>query len=432
LIYKTIRMSEENIPEKKDRKKVYIILFFVALSLSLLGVWGVNQFRQANTTDFEEQTNTPKTDLDSTQLRLKQAEIEEQNRKDTFNINAISELSESIDLSKYQGKIINIAITGVDSRMGDRTKHADANHIFSLLLDSGKIIITSVPRDTYVDLGYEDSLNLNKLTICRASRSRETYLKELAKIAGLAKIDYYVEFGFAQAMGLIEFLGYSNPNATLQVLRSRKALGGDDYQRCYNQGQFMRQAILKNASKAEGLTGEFLIRGGLFLVESNLTTSIVKSLNETMQKNEFGKNPSDIKVIVKPRMANKFKVFDFTDQDQMKQLQDKAQFYFETRERPEDGDNKNIQDFVYRRLMNVLAKAAQDTAKKPMNSYNILKVYFEQRAWLQIRDIKQKDQVRDEFKTILSRSLIRAKKEKQAKEIIDAFELEKEYLKLKQ
>lgn len=424
-------MSEENKHETKDRKKVYIILFVVALCVSLLGLWGLNEFHKANSQTDEGATVDAKTELDSTQLRLKQAELELQNRKDTFNIDAISELSESIDLSKYQGKIINIAVTGVDSRMGDRTKHADANHIFSLLLDSGKIIITSIPRDTYVDLGYEDSLNLNKLTICRASRSRETYLKELAKIAGLAKIDYYVEFGFSQAMGLIEFLGYSNPNATLQVLRSRKALGGDDYQRCYNQGQFMRQAILKNASKADGLTGELLIRGGLFLVESNLTTAIVKSLHEALQKNGFGKDPLDIKVIVKPRMANKFKVFDFTDQDQMKQLQDKAQFYFETRERPEDGDNKNIQDFVYRRLVNVLAKAAADTAKKPMNSYNTLKVFYEQRAWLQIRDPKQKDQVREEFKTILSRSLIRAKKEKQAKEIIDAFELEKEFLKPK-
>lgn len=424
-------MSEENKPETKDRKKIYIILFVAALCVSLLGLWGLNEFQKANSQTDESATVDAKTELDSTQLRLKQAELELQNRKDTFNIDAVSELSESIDLSKYQGKIINIAVTGVDSRMGDRTKHADANHVFSLLLDSGKIIITSVPRDTYVDLGYDDSLNLNKLTICRASRSRETYLKELAKIAGLAKIDYYVEFGFSQAMGLIEFLGYSNPNATLQVLRSRKALGGDDYQRCYNQGQFMRQAILKNSSKAEGLTGELLIRGGLFLVESNLTTAIVKSLHETLQKNGFGKNPSDIKVIVKPRMANKFKVFDFTDQDQMKQLQDKAQFYFETRERPEDGDNKNIQDFVYKRLINVLAKAAADTAKKPMNSYNTLKVYFEQRAWLQIRDAKQKDQVREEFKTILSRSLIRAKKEKQAKEILEAFELEKEFLKPK-
>ncbi|GAB1372976.1 hypothetical protein MASR1M45_30400 [Candidatus Kapaibacterium sp.] len=29
----------------------------------------------------------------------------------------------------YKGRRINIALTGVDSRMGDRYKHADANHV---------------------------------------------------------------------------------------------------------------------------------------------------------------------------------------------------------------------------------------------------------------------------------------------------------------
>jgi hypothetical protein len=90
----------------------------------------------------------------------------------------------------YKGRRINIALTGLDSRMGRRDNHADANHILSVLLDSGLVEIISIPRDTYADAGYDDTTGQNKLTVVRAAKGRKTYLKELARIAGLDRIHF--------------------------------------------------------------------------------------------------------------------------------------------------------------------------------------------------------------------------------------------------
>jgi anionic cell wall polymer biosynthesis LytR-Cps2A-Psr (LCP) family protein len=90
------------------------------------------------------------------------------------------------------GRRINIAVTGLDGRIGRLSKLADANHVISILIETGQIEIISVPRDTYVDLGYDedDTLNLNKLTICRAKKGRKEYLVALAEITKVNKIHY--------------------------------------------------------------------------------------------------------------------------------------------------------------------------------------------------------------------------------------------------
>ena len=155
---------------------------------------------------------------------------------------------------------INIAIIGVDARMGTASKRADANHILSIVPDSGYIEIISIPRDTPADAGMKDSTQ-NKLTIVHAMRGTKAYLQEAGRIAKVGPVKFWIQLGFSQAMGIIELLGQRDSKSTLQVLRSRKGLGGDDYQRCFNQGQYIRQMILRHFTKADGLLGEILIRG---------------------------------------------------------------------------------------------------------------------------------------------------------------------------
>ncbi|MGA1308141.1 MAG: hypothetical protein ACO30M_09665, partial [Candidatus Kapaibacteriota bacterium] len=140
---------------------------------------------------------------------------------------------------------VNIAIIGVDARMGTVSKRADANHILSIVPDSGYIEIISIPRDTPANAGMTDSTQ-NKLTIVHAMRGTKAYLQEAAKIAKVGPIKYWIQLGFSQAIGIIELLGQRDSKSTLQVLRSRKGLGGDDYQRCFNQGQYIRQMLLRH------------------------------------------------------------------------------------------------------------------------------------------------------------------------------------------
>ena len=129
----------------------------------------------------------------------------------------------------FNGRRINIAVIGVDSRLGDHYKHADANHVLSIIIDSSAIEITSIPRDTYADCGYHDSTNQNKITVMYAAKGRDEYLKEIASIADLDKIHYYIEVGFSQSNEILEnklmnekFILLDKKKGSLKELRTLK------------------------------------------------------------------------------------------------------------------------------------------------------------------------------------------------------------------
>ncbi len=323
----------------------------------------------------------------------------------------------------FTGRRINIAVIGVDSRLGSRYKHADANHVMSILIDQGKIEITAIPRDTPADVGLEldsnatDSIGQNKLAVMRAVRGRNAYLKEAASIAELDRIHYYVEFGFSQAMGILEWLGYEDAGSALQVLRSRHTIAGDDYQRCYNQSQFIRQVILKYFDKFDGLMGEVFIRGGLALVETNLTAAKAKSIISGLKKNGFG-DADDIYVRVRPPIALRFRNFDFTDKNTFNKL-------VQMIENKDNKDDSAFVNLVFSRMDTELLRAAEDSAKSPKLVINRLRTYFSQRAWLQISDQKKREEIRGRFERMLSDAYIKRKELEKAVEIHENIAAEK-------
>lgn len=316
----------------------------------------------------------------------------------------------------YNGKRINIAITGLDSRMGTNGNHADANHVVSILIDSGVVEIISIPRDTPAEANMEDSLQ-NKLTIVRANRGRQGYHSELARIAGVDKIHYYVELCFSQAIGVLELLGFKDAHSTLQVLRSRKALGGDDYQRCYNQGQFIRQMMLRHFDKLDGLLGEVVIRGGLALLESNLDASTTKGIVAKMKAKGFPRSKSDITIKVRPCIPINYRVFDFTDQNVVDGLGRRI----EDRNNTHGSDNDTSYKSVQSRLMRLVHTAQADSAAgKHDKVIKSLRVYFDQRAWWQVRDSAARGYIRDEMMYLLSHAYTKRKKVPEAKKVVDA------------
>ena len=313
----------------------------------------------------------------------------------------------------FQGRRINIAITGVDSRLGSSYRHADANHVLSILIDSGKIEMTAVPRDTEADAGFPDTTTFNILSNVRAAKGREAYLAEMAKIACLDRIHYHVEFGFSQAMGILEWLGYSESASTLQVLRSRRGLGGDDFQRVYNQAQFIRQMMLSKFDKFEGFFGELFIRGGLGLVETNLSTSKVQEIFRSLKKAGFPRSEEDISIRVRPTLKIKFKKYDFTDQATVQSLMAKIESFNTNHGLSDSIKHKSAYDI----LTPVLDKAAADTAERPARSITKLKTYFRQRAWFQVRDKAQRDSVRERFRAILTKAYIKRNKPEKAEQV---------------
>lgn len=331
----------------------------------------------------------------------------------------------------FTGRRINIAVIGVDSRVGTSTKHADANHVISILIDSGTIEITSIPRDTPADAGMPDTSGQNKLTIVRSARGRDAYLEEVADIAGLDKIQYYCEVSFSQVMGIIEFLGFKDSKSYLQVLRSRTGLGGDDFQRCYNQGQFIRQNILKNFRRLDGMIGEVLIRGGIAMVETNLSTSNVKDIIAKLKGKGFPRSEADISIRVRPPMPSNFKVYDFSDEKVVNQLKQKIEFFNQSQYDIDSSKKPQDSVSVERILKNAIARAALDTAKKPQNSINTLKVFYEQHAWLQVPDLGKRQALRSNISNILINSYIKKKQPDMARKVKESIDAEIEFFKNK-
>ena len=318
---------------------------------------------------------------------------------------------------------INIAVIGVDARMGTLSKRADANHIISIVPDSGYIEIVSIPRDTPADAGMRDS-SQNKLTIVHATRGIKAYLSEAGKIAKVGPVNYWIQLGFSQAMGLIELLGHRDSKSTLQVLRSRKGLGGDDYQRCFNQGQYIRQMILRHFHKADGIMGELLIRGGLTLMKSNLSTEGIKGLVYDLNKAGFPKDAASIAVKVRPETGIRFKVYNFSDSTSVKKLKNKIERFNAFMAKKDTSYAKKTIDPAGR-LTRVLNNLTADTAEKPKKVLEQLYPYFEQHAWLQVRNESERDSIRNRIGALMMHSFYKIGKPDNARWVQYVIDTEK-------
>ncbi len=329
--------------------------------------------------------------------------------------------------NKLSGKRITILITGLDSRLGEGHSHphADANHVVSLWLDEGKAEVISIPRDTPANAGFHDTSGLNKLTNVRANRGRNTYHKEVVRISGVPKINHYIEFGFSQAMGLLELLGFQdNAKSTLQSLRSRHSYGIGDFQRSYNQGQFIRQMILKQTpSLDDGIMTGILLRGALLLVDTDLSSEQASSYLMQMKSKGFGKK-EDIVVRMKPSMKMQVTAFDFTDPNVVAALQ-KQNDRTASKQKTSKKTGDEMSGQIVSKLEKLLTSSKRNLPKNPKAVVGQLEPYFKQRAWLQVTTISQRATLRSEFGLQLTQAYTLLKKSDQAEKvrtIIDAEE----------
>lgn len=328
---------------------------------------------------------------------------------------------------QYNGRRINICITGVDSRMGSNYKLADANHVLSILIDKGEIEVTSIPRDTYADAGMPDSTNQNTIAVMRAAKGRKAYLRRIAQIAELDTIHYYLEFGFSQAMGIIEWLGYKNSKNTLQVLRSRKVFGGGDWQRTYNQGKFIKQSMIKSFNNFDGIFADLVLMGGLSLTESNMKSGLLSSILKKLKQNGFGK-PEDVTLRIRPEFAYKYKNFDFNDEEIIAQMSSKVDSYFDEKY---GKDRVSTDSTIIVELDKAITKANHaDKTGKPYITISTLNTLFNQKIWLQITDKQARNKYRDKLKNLLVSAYYQKKDTLSAERVNNIIETENNLFKM--
>lgn len=447
----------EKAPKKKNKILLILLILMVIGVVSVLGwLYSDSLFGSAESSSIEySQAYEDVATLDSTDAAQQEKQLEEvqpidvdmQSEEDVLvsNDSTLNQDSPSVSVTtlsrrtepsasivsdvssplSIRGKRINIAVIGVDARLGTNTRHADANHLISILPDSGVIQIFSVPRDTPAEANMPDTSGQNKLTIVYANRGIKSYLKELGRITGVGEIPYYMEVGFSQAMGIIEMLGFKDSKATLQVLRSRKGLGGDDYQRCYNQGQFIRQSILSHFKRFDGVMGDVLLRGGLKFTNTNITPVIASSIIDELQKVNFPRSGNAVSVHVRPRMKMKFKVYDFTNPETFSRLKDKIEHFNKWNKDGNGLDAGSEQRKIVNRLTQLILQAKKDTLSRPSQVVRSLSRLFEQRAWMQVSDPITRENIRDDFADLLIAAYTRQKKYTQAQEVRNTLELEK-------
>lgn len=332
------------------------------------------------------------------------------------------------EMPRFEGRCINVSVCGVDSRLNDNVQHADANHVLRFWIDQGVVEIVDIPRDTHADAGFPDTTNLNNLANLRANKGRNEYLRKVASIVGIPKIDYYCELGFSQAQGLLELLGHKESKTTLRVLRSRQAFDAGDYQRTYNQGVFMSKMLLRHFDKTTGWLRDPLLRAGLLLVESNIPLDTMKMIVDRLKENGFPENKQAY-VHIMPKFNYKLLAYDLSDESVVEQVNQRI----DSRLKKLGIETKDSSSILYQnKLQQLVATAATDTAKRPRNAINLLRRPYVQRAWLQVHNSEQRKQLAQSICTILIAAYNKTGKKDEAMNVLSFYEQQKELIEQKE
>lgn len=320
---------------------------------------------------------------------------------------AKAQLAHISSLPPIRGRLINVLIIGIDSRLSARDARADALHLVTINPDSAVVEFMSIPRDTYVDLGYPDTTRFNIIANAKLPGNGQL-MKKVSELAKRGPVNYYIEVGFSQAMGILEILGYREPVKTLQFLRTRRTLAGGDLQRAHNQALFMRQNLIDKFPILTGGTGDLIVSAGLNFLTTNLTRDFCLGLVYNLEKRGF---PNHRKDAVRLRMLPGNNI-------RLKQMMADSATVNATLERVRtihgEGDDPNINVTSYLRRVN--QRAMKDSAR-PGQIVHRLRRLNEQHAWLQIQDQSTRIGIRDTLSGLLEFALRKLGKTGEADEV---------------
>lgn len=213
--------------------------------------------------------------------------------------NATGPVAKSVDVSEEP---FNLYITGIDQwarEKGLDLERSDVNMLVTINPKTKKVLLTSIPRDTYVKL--HTAQQMDKLTHTGVYGVDET-LNTVEDWLGI-DINYYVKMNFTGARDIIDAMGgidvyspvefrssikgyryYKGWNhlrgkKAIYFARERKAFEGQDAIRVENQQRVMKAVIKKMTSSTTLLTkyGDIMDAAGDNL-QTNMSTDEMRSL----------------------------------------------------------------------------------------------------------------------------------------------------------
>lgn len=239
----------------------------------------------------------------------------------------------------------NIYITGIDQWTKDKgldLERSDVNMIVTVNPVTHKIVLTSIPRDSYIPLHRTGTMD--KLTHTGIYGVEET-LSSVHDWLGL-DFDYYVKMNFNACVDIVDAIGgievdspkafkskiskytytkginHLNGKEALYYARERAAFKGEDQNRVKNQLQVVEAVINKMTSSTVLLTSYSKIMGALGdEMETNMPTSDMQKLIKmqlsdmrnwdiTSQRMTGG---YDMEVVASMNASNKYSVLKVSD-----------------------------------------------------------------------------------------------------------------------
>ena len=190
------------------------------------------------------------------------------------------------------GDTFNVYISGIDTYGPvSSVSRSDVNIIMTVNKKTGKILLTTTPRDSYVKIADGGNNQYDKLTHA-GLYGVDSSIHTLENVYGI-KIDYYARLNFTSFLKLIDTVGgvdvyndqafvshvgkknfqpgllHMNSVMALSFVRERYSLTGGDHDRGKNQEKVIA-AIIKKLTSKEGLVNY---------------QSVIKELSESIQTN---------------------------------------------------------------------------------------------------------------------------------------------------
>lgn len=314
--------------------------------------------------------------------------------------------SPGVNISKNEntpmllGKSINILILGLDGRRGDGKSRCDAIHMISYNHQESSLTITSVPRGTTVNIPGADPGSSYIGNSCHIMGIKYA-VSQIEKITGIHP-DAVVKIGFSQAQGILR-LADLFPADSLQFLRNRSVPLGD-YQRSHNQALFIKDMIIKHLKQAYELPKPMKYIAYKML-ETDLPYETALSLLEEFYQDGIDHDPAKILLAVKPE--NKFSLKN-THLDDSSALEESA---------GDDEFNEYQQTIItYLRDLNKTVGnliGENQTGR----AFEMIKVPFLQKLWLQIEDEKLRNALH--LETLQNYSVLTPDKNERNTQILD-------------
>lgn len=188
------------------------------------------------------------------------------------------------------GDVFNVYVSGIDTYGPvSSVSRSDVNIIMTINKKTGKILLTTTPRDSYVKIADGGNNQYDKLTHA-GLYGVESSIHTLENIYGI-KIDYYARLNFTSFLKLIDTVGgvdvyndqafishggdksfqpgllHMDSKTALIFVRERYGLTGGDHDRGKNQEKVIT-AIIKKLTSKEGLANY---------------QSVIKDLSESIQ-----------------------------------------------------------------------------------------------------------------------------------------------------